>query len=180
MNDIYARRAAKTMMFQQAYRSIPTLWNATRVTKEKLDGAFVAEEFMRVNGQRTMPLLIGDVSTQTQHNSHWVHLNDTAAWAECGRAFSQNETEASLFSRVQQKPLRAPKFRPSLQTSRVSPIGSANAAYASSLRSCKPQPAATPILSLPIPALCTWHGHLVYQSHFLLARSPKLRRDLGP
>ena len=88
MNDIYARRAAKTMMFQQAQRALPTLWAATKVTKEKLDGNFVAEEFMRINGQRTGPLLIGAVAQQTQHNAHWVHLHDTGAWAESHRAYA--------------------------------------------------------------------------------------------
>eukprot|EP00758_Cryptobia_borreli_P004495 Tbor_TRINITY_DN4412_c0_g1::TRINITY_DN4412_c0_g1_i1::g.7916::m.7916 len=88
MNDIFARRAAQRMMFCQIQRSLPILWDATRVTKEKLDVKLVQEEMMRVNGHRTMPLLLGDAAAFDTHHNHLDQLEDTCSWAESGRAFT--------------------------------------------------------------------------------------------
>lgn len=85
---MYARRGSQALMFQQAYRMLPTLWNATRVTKEKLDVDFVKEEFMRVNGHQHHHLLHGDVAAQIHQQTHWHHLHSTLSWAESGRAHS--------------------------------------------------------------------------------------------
>jgi hypothetical protein len=88
MNEIYAKRLARGMMFQQLMRTHGTLWAATQVTKEPLDYKFVEEEFMRVNGKRAMPLLLGAAASQNLHNSHWNHLSDNFAWTESARAFA--------------------------------------------------------------------------------------------
>ncbi|KPA84685.1 hypothetical protein ABB37_01193 [Leptomonas pyrrhocoris] len=88
MNEIYAKRLAQTSMFHQIMRSHGTLWAATRVTKEKLDLAFVKEEFMRVNGRRTMPLLVGAAAEENLNESHLAHLTDHCAWTESARAFA--------------------------------------------------------------------------------------------
>lgn len=88
MNDIYGKRFARTMMFQQLLRSHGTLWAATQVTKEPLNYKFVEEEFMRVNGKRAMPLLIGAAAQQDLHHSHWNHLNDNFSWTESSRAYA--------------------------------------------------------------------------------------------
>lgn len=93
MNDIYARRAAQSGMLQNLYRTHATLWQATRVTKEKLDYAFVKEEFMRVNGHRTMPLLVAASAQSKMQNCHFNQLTDACAWADSARAFSvRNQT----------------------------------------------------------------------------------------
>ena len=93
MNEIYARRRAQMLMFNQLTRMHGTLWDATRVTKEKLDGAFVREELMRVNGRRTMPLLIPATAEQNVHQTHWNQLCDNGAWTDSMRAYSvQNQT----------------------------------------------------------------------------------------
>ena len=88
MNDIMARRGAQRMMFCQVQRSLPLMWDATRVTKEKLDGRFVQEELMRVNGQRSMPLLVGAAAKFDCHKTHLNELQDACAWSESARAFS--------------------------------------------------------------------------------------------
>lgn len=88
MNDIYAQRYARTMMFQQLFRMHGTLWAATQVTKEKLDYKFVEAELMRVNGKRAMPLLIGASASQDLHQSHFNHLSDNFAWTESARAYA--------------------------------------------------------------------------------------------
>jgi hypothetical protein len=88
MNDIYARRASQTMMLMQTQRMLPTLWQATQITKEKLDARFVKEEFMRVNGHRQLHLLLGDVAMQQHQHTHWHKLHSTNAWAESHRAYS--------------------------------------------------------------------------------------------
>ncbi|CCW62796.1 unnamed protein product [Phytomonas sp. EM1] len=88
MNEIYARRRAQTMMFHQLMRSHGTLWAATQITKEPLDLAFVKEEFMRVNGRRRMPLLIGAAADERMGETHLAHLTEHAAWAESFRAFT--------------------------------------------------------------------------------------------
>lgn len=74
------------MMFCQAQRSLPLLWDATRITKEKLDGAFLREELMRVNGQRSMPLLVGAAAQFDCHLTHLNELQDACAWSESARA----------------------------------------------------------------------------------------------
>ncbi|KPI90818.1 hypothetical protein ABL78_0051 [Leptomonas seymouri] len=88
MNEIYAKRLAQTTMFHQIMRSHGTLWAATQVTKEKLDLAFVKEEFMRVNGLRAMPLLIGAAAEENLNESHLAHLTDHCGWTESARAFA--------------------------------------------------------------------------------------------
>ncbi|EAN85804.1 hypothetical protein C3747_55g196c [Trypanosoma cruzi] len=86
MNDICARRFAQGMMFHQLMRCHGTLWAATQVTKEKLDYNFIREEFMRVNGRRTMPLLIGAAADENLHGMHLTHLTEHCAWGESARA----------------------------------------------------------------------------------------------
>ncbi|RNF23809.1 uncharacterized protein Tco025E_02710 [Trypanosoma conorhini] len=86
MNDIYARRLAQGMMFHQLMRCHGTLWAATQVTKEKLDYNFIREEFMRSNGRRTMPLLIGAAAEENLHELHLTHLTEHCAWGESARA----------------------------------------------------------------------------------------------
>ncbi|CAD2216292.1 hypothetical protein AGDE_00352 [Angomonas deanei] len=88
MNEIYARRLAQTNMFHQLMRSHGTLWAATQVTKEPLDYQFVKEEFMRTNGKRTMPLLIGASADENMSESHFSHLTDNYAWTESSRAYA--------------------------------------------------------------------------------------------
>ena len=80
-NDFYARRLSQSVMFQNVYRAHGPLWRATNVTREKLDGRFVEEEFMRVNGQRAMPLLVGASSLVAPRlsNFQWTHLLQTQA-----------------------------------------------------------------------------------------------------
>lgn len=81
-------------MFQQLQRMHGTLWAATQVTKEPLNYKFVEEEFMRVNGKRAMPLLIGAAADQNLHHSHWNHLADNWAWTESSRAYAvRNQTQ---------------------------------------------------------------------------------------
>ena len=93
MNDIYAQRLARTIMFQQLMRTHGTLWAATRVTKEALNYDFVQQEFMRVNGRRAMPLLIGAAASNDLHMSHLAHLSDNMSWTESSRAFTvRNQT----------------------------------------------------------------------------------------
>lgn len=87
MNDIYARKLSQTTLFQQLYRTHGSMWQATRATKEKLDYKFVSEEMMRVNGQRTMPLLIGGSADYNIHNAHWNEFMDGGAWKESMRAY---------------------------------------------------------------------------------------------
>lgn len=88
MNEIYARRASQAMMMHQAFRMLPTLWNATQLTKEKLDANFVFEEFMRVNGHQQQHLLLPEVAGQHHYQTHWHWLHSTLAWAESSRAYS--------------------------------------------------------------------------------------------
>lgn len=88
MNDIYAKRLAQTSMFHQIMRSHGTLWAATQVTKEKLDLPFVKEEFMRVNGRRAMPLLVGAAADENLNESHLAKLTDHCGWTESARAFA--------------------------------------------------------------------------------------------
>nr|CCC95976.1 hypothetical protein, unlikely [Trypanosoma congolense IL3000] len=87
MNDIYARRLAQAMMFHQLMRCHGTLWAATQVTKEKLDYNFIREEFMRINGHRAMPLLLGAAARENLHQLHLTHLSEHCAWGESTRAF---------------------------------------------------------------------------------------------
>ncbi|CAJ1011277.1 hypothetical protein NXY56_005738 [Leishmania guyanensis] len=88
MNDIYAKRLAQTTMFHQLMRSHGTLWAATQVTKEKLDLDFVKEEMMRVNGRRSMPLLVDAAAKENLAETHLAHLTEHCAWAESARAFA--------------------------------------------------------------------------------------------
>lgn len=88
MNDIYAKRLARCEMFFQAMRALPVLHQATAVTREPLNWAFLREEFMRVNGYRQMPLLMTHVSRQTHQHSHWNHLISNTSWAESARAYA--------------------------------------------------------------------------------------------
>jgi hypothetical protein len=76
------------MMMLQAQRMLPVLYQATRVTGEKLDGRFVREEFMRTNGHRQLHLLVPEIASQTHQNTHWHRLHSTYAWAESHRAYS--------------------------------------------------------------------------------------------
>ncbi len=97
MNDIYARRRAQMVMFNQLQRIHGTLWDATRVTKEKLDYEFVREEMMRVNGRRAMPLLIPAAAEQNIQQTHWNSLCDNGAWSDSMRAFTvQNQTQITM------------------------------------------------------------------------------------
>jgi hypothetical protein len=94
MNYIFCKRYARTVMFQQLLRMHGTLWAATQVTKEPLNYQFVEEEFMRVNGKRAMPLLIGASADQNLHQTHWSHLADNFAWTESSRAYAvRNQTQ---------------------------------------------------------------------------------------
>jgi hypothetical protein len=96
MNDIYARRLAQSAIFQSTSRALPSIYRATKITGEKLSGALIREEFMRINGHRSMPLLIPDCAAVRQQNSHWVSLHDSCAWAVSGRAFCvRNQTQFS-------------------------------------------------------------------------------------
>eukprot|EP00744_Colponema_vietnamica_P020131 GILI01028574.1.p1 GENE.GILI01028574.1~~GILI01028574.1.p1 ORF type:complete len:156 (-),score=16.88 GILI01028574.1:31-462(-) len=88
MNELFARRYAQSMSFHQLQRSLPLMWAATRLTKEKLDVHFVKEEIMRVNGQRTMPLLIGEAASFDCHASHLNQLTDNCSWAESSKAMT--------------------------------------------------------------------------------------------
>ena len=88
MNEIYARRASQSMMMLQTQRMLPTLWQATQLTKEKLDGKFVQEEFMRINGHQQLHQLVPAVASQVHQHSHWHRLHSTNAWAESQRAYS--------------------------------------------------------------------------------------------
>lgn len=93
MNEIYARRFAQTSMFHQLMRVHGTLWAATKVTKEPLNYDFVKEEFMRVNGRRAMPLLLGAAAGENLNDSHLAHLTEHCAWAESSRAYAvQHQT----------------------------------------------------------------------------------------
>lgn len=58
------------------------------MTKEKLDVKMVKEELMRVNGQRSMPLLIGEAAAFDCHTSHLNQLTDNCSWAESSRAMT--------------------------------------------------------------------------------------------
>lgn len=87
MNEIYGKRLAQSFMFHQLMRSHGTLWAATQITKEPFDTNFVKEEFMRVNGRRAMPLLIGASAEENLNDSHLAHLTDTFAWTESARAY---------------------------------------------------------------------------------------------
>ena len=87
MNEIFGQRLSRTMMFHQLMRTHGTLWAATQVTKEKLDYKFIEEEFMRVNGRRTMPLLVRSASKQNLHETHLAHLSDNYSWCESKRAY---------------------------------------------------------------------------------------------
>jgi hypothetical protein len=88
MNDIYARRAAQTAMFMNAQRMLPTLYQATQLTKEKLDAKFLKEEFMRINGHRQLHLLVPGIAQQKHQYTHWNRLNSACSWAESHRAYS--------------------------------------------------------------------------------------------
>ena len=88
MNEIYARRASQALMMQQAQRMLPTLWQATQLTKEPLNGRFVEEEFMRVNGHQQLHLLVGPVANQRHQHSHWHRLHSTNAWADSARSYA--------------------------------------------------------------------------------------------
>merc|ERR1711991_322624 len=57
------------------------------VTKEPLDGKFVKEEFMRVNGHTQQHLLIGPLANSPHTRTHWHRLHSTNAWAESARAY---------------------------------------------------------------------------------------------
>ncbi|CBH18525.1 hypothetical protein, conserved [Trypanosoma brucei gambiense DAL972] len=96
MNDIYARRLAQATMFHQLMRCHGTLWAATQVTKEQMDYNFIREEFMRVNGRRAMPLLLGAAANENLHQSHLSHLSEHCAWGESARALAvQRQTPLS-------------------------------------------------------------------------------------
>lgn len=89
MNDIYARRLAQSGMFHQLMRIHGTLWTATSVTHEKLDLNLVKEEFMRTNGRRAMPQLVGAAARVSEWgDSHLTSLSDHCSWAESGRAYA--------------------------------------------------------------------------------------------
>jgi hypothetical protein len=88
MNEIYARRASQSMMMLQAQRMLPTLWQATQLTHEKLDATFVKEEFMRVNGHQQLHQLVPGMAMQVHQHSHWHRLHSTNAWAESQRAYA--------------------------------------------------------------------------------------------
>lgn len=93
MNDILAFRLSQPMMFHQLMRIHGVLWNATQVTKEKLDSHFVFEEFMRTNGRRAMPLLVPAAAEQSGRHTHLSAIMDHGAWAESARAYAvQNQT----------------------------------------------------------------------------------------
>lgn len=93
MNDLIAYRLAQPSMFHQLMRMHGVLWNATQVTKEKLDTKFINEEFMRINGRRAMPLLIPAAAEEARRHSHLAHLVDHCAWAESSRAYAvQHQT----------------------------------------------------------------------------------------
>ncbi|EAN80412.1 uncharacterized protein TEOVI_000860100 [Trypanosoma equiperdum] len=96
MNDIYARRLAQATMFHQLMRCHGTLWAATQVTKEQMDYNFIREEFMRVNGRRAMPLLLGAAANENLHQLHLSHLSEHCAWGESARALAvQRQTPLS-------------------------------------------------------------------------------------
>ena len=80
-NEFYARRTSQALLFQNIYRCHGPLWRATQVTREKLDGKFVREEFMRINGMRAMPQLVGASSLISPiiNNFAWNHLLQTQA-----------------------------------------------------------------------------------------------------
>eukprot|EP00796_Vickermania_ingenoplastis_P013283 gene13283-9124_t len=88
MNDIIAYRMSQPMMFHQLMRIHGVLWNATSVTKEKLDTPFIYEELMRTNGKRTMPLLIPAATEEARRATHLADLADHCAWAESSRAYA--------------------------------------------------------------------------------------------
>ncbi len=75
-NEFYARRTSQNLIFQNIYRAHGPIWRATQVTREKLDGKFMREEFMRVNGQRAMPQLVGAsyLISPLINNFAWNHL----------------------------------------------------------------------------------------------------------
>lgn len=80
-NEIYARRTSQSLLFQNIYRCHGPMWRATQVTRENLDGKFVREEFMRINGMRAMPQLVGASSLVSPiiNNFAWHHLLQTQA-----------------------------------------------------------------------------------------------------
>ena len=88
MNDIFARRAAKSDIFFAAMRAHPVLRQATDLTHERLDFHFIREEFMRVNGFRQMPLLMHEAAQATGKFSHWNALLSSTTWVESKRAFT--------------------------------------------------------------------------------------------
>ncbi len=87
-NEFFARRTSQSLLFQNIYRCHGPLWRATQVTRETLDGKFVREEFMRVNGQRAMPQLVGASSLISPliNNFAWNHLLQTQAMATSAKA----------------------------------------------------------------------------------------------
>lgn len=80
-NDFYARRTSQLLMFQNIYRCHGPLYRATNITRETLNGRFVREEFMRINGQRAMPQLVGasSLTAPELNNFAWCHLLATQA-----------------------------------------------------------------------------------------------------
>jgi hypothetical protein len=88
LNDMLARRMSQSLMFQNIARCHGPLWRATQVTREPLDGRFLMEEFMRVNGVRAMPLAIGPSTTVAPVLSSfaWNDLIATQAPAVSARA----------------------------------------------------------------------------------------------
>lgn len=87
MNDLIAYRLAQPSMFHQLMRMHGVMWNATQVTKEKLDTQFIFEEFMRINGRRAMPLLVPAAAAASRRETHFSNLVDHCAWAESARAY---------------------------------------------------------------------------------------------
>lgn len=88
MNDLLARHSAQNNMLYNLMRSHSTLWRATQVTREKLDKRFILSEFARVNGTRTVHVLIPASSTHLRRRTHWDSLNDNLSWAESMRALA--------------------------------------------------------------------------------------------
>lgn len=88
MNELISRRMAQSAMFHNAARCLPVMHRAVSITGEKYNGTLLEEEFMRINGQQAMPLLLGPVAAQKLPYAHWNSLNDACAWASSARAFN--------------------------------------------------------------------------------------------
>ncbi len=87
-NDFYARRTSQLLLFQNIYRAHGPMYRATQLTREALNGRLMREEFMRINGQRAMPLLVGasTIIAPELSNFAWDHLMGTQAPSTSFRA----------------------------------------------------------------------------------------------